>query len=182
MNHIRFSRLNNFPDRLLEAHDVLLLNRDILKKTNEPWSDDNIRTRTEELTRLIGQIWPVPPGHHPNVSHGKPKPPKKVDLADLIVGGYLTPGIPLFVKRKKYSHKVATLLPDGQVEVDGVAYSKPSDAATAIVGKRTGGWWFFLVDQASQRSLRSVRRDYVNAMSVDAEDDDADEDGDEDEV
>jgi hypothetical protein len=165
----------------LEAHDVLLLNRDILKKTNEPWSDDQIRIRTDELTRLIAQIWPVPPGHHPNVSHEKPKPRKKVDLSDLIVGGYLTPGISLFPKRKKYSHKIGTLLPDGQVEVDGVPYSTPSDVASAITGRRTGGWWFFLVDQASQRSLRMIRRDYINAMSVDAEDDEADEDGDDDE-
>ena len=60
----------------------------------------------------------------------------------------------LFPRRKKYSDQVATLLPDGQVEVDGVAYSSPSDAASAIAGKRTNGWWFFLTDQASRRSLR----------------------------
>jgi hypothetical protein len=68
------------------------------------------------------------------------------------------------------------------VEVDGVAYPSPSDAATAITGKRANGWWFFLVDQSSERSLRAVRLDYVNAMAVDVEDDDADEDGDDDEV
>ena len=68
-----------------------------------------------------------------------------------------------------------------QVEVDGVAFSKPSDAASAIAGKRTGGWWFFLTDQASQRSLRSVRRDYVHAMAVDAGDDEPDDEEDEDE-
>ena len=87
----------------------------------------------------------------------------------------------LFPRRKKFSHRVATLLPDGQVDVDGVAFSSPSDAATAIAGKRTNGWWFFLTDQASRRSLRTVRRDYVNAMAVDVEDDEPDDDGDEDE-
>ena len=55
-------------------------------------------------------------------------------------------------------------------------------AARAITGHATNGWWFFLVDQASRRSLRTVRRDYVDAMAVDVEDDEAEEDGDEDEA
>jgi hypothetical protein len=104
-----------------------------------------------------------------------------IDLSDLITGGVLVPGMTLFPRRKKYSHRVATLLPDGQVEVDGVAFSSPSDAASAIAGKRTSGWWFFLTDQASKRSLRRVRRDYVDAMAVDAGDDEPDDEEDEDE-
>jgi len=87
----------------------------------------------------------------------------------------------LFPRRKKYSHKVATLLQDGRVEVDGVAFPNISDAATAIVGKRMNGWWFFLTDQASRQSLQKVRRDYVNAMAVEVEEDEHDDDGDEDE-
>jgi hypothetical protein len=86
----------------------------------------------------------------------------------------------LFPRRKKYNHRVATLLPDGQVEVDGIAFSTPFNAASSIVGKRTNGWSFFLTDQTSRRSLRDVRRDYVNAMAVDAEDDEPDDDGDDD--
>jgi hypothetical protein len=166
----------------LEAHDVLLLNREMGKKGSDDWTDESIRLRTKELARLITQIWPVPPGHRSGYLHERPQLRKKIDLADLIVGGALTPGIPLFPRRKKHSHRVATLLPDGRVEVDGVAYPSPSDAATAITGKRANGWWFFLVDQSSERSLRAVRLDYVNAMAVDVEDDDADEDGDDDEV
>src|SRR5690606_10839233 len=103
-------------------------------------------------------------------------------LLDLINGGVLTPGMAFFPRPKKHSHKVATLLLNGQVEVDGVAYSRPTDAATAIVGKRTNGWRFFLVDQASRRSLRDVRRDYVSTMNADEEDDEPDEDGDEDDI
>lgn len=57
---------------------------------------------------------------------------------------------------------------------------RTSDAATAIVGKRTNGWWFFLADQASKRTLRMVRQDYRDAMDVDDEGDDAEDDGDED--
>jgi len=62
-----------------------------------------------------------------------------------------------------------------------VAFSSPSEAASAIAGKRTNGWAFFLTDQASRRSLRIVRHDYVDAMAVDVEDDEPDDDGDEDE-
>jgi hypothetical protein len=98
-----------------------------------------------------------------------------------MAGGALEAGMSLFPRSKKYCHRVATLLPDGQLEVDGVAFSRPSDAATAIAGKRRNGWWFFLVDQSTRRSLRAVRHDYVNAMAVDAEDDEADEDGEDDE-
>jgi hypothetical protein len=94
----------------------------------------------------------------------------------------LEAGMTLFPRRKKYNNRVATLLPDGRIEVDGVAYSSPSEAASAIAGRRASGWAFFLTDQLSRRSLRTVRRDYVNAMAVDAEDDEPDEDGDEDEV
>jgi len=77
---------------------------------------------------------------------------------------------------------VATLLPDGRIEVDGVAYSSPSDAAKSITGKRTNGWAFFLIDQASDVSLRQVRRNYIDAMAVDAEEDEPDQEGDEDDV
>jgi Restriction Enzyme Adenine Methylase Associated len=101
-----------------------------------------------------------------------------IDLSDMINGGALQPGMSLYPRLKKHSHKVAMLLQDGQVDVDGVAFSSASDAASAIVGKRTNGWWFFLTDQASRQSLRQVRDDYVNAMAVDVEDDELDDDDD----
>jgi len=109
----------------------------------------------------------------------QPRLRKMIDLSDLINGGALQAGMSLFPRRKKYSHKVATLLHDGQVDVDGVTFSSGSDAASAIVGKKTNGWSFFLAEQAPRRTLRQVRRDYVNAMAVDVdelEDDDGEED------
>lgn len=164
----------------LEEHDVLFLNRELLKKAGDKWTDDAIALRTKELTEAIIQIWPVPLGHKSGFSPDrKPRLRKKVHLSDLINAGVLTPGMMLFPARKKYSNRVATLLPDGQVEVDGVAYPSASDAATAVVGKRTGGWWFFLTDQASRTSLRKIRRDYVNTMAVDEEDDEPEDDDDE---
>ena len=150
-----------------------------MKAAGNEWSDAAIRARTEELAESIIRIWPVPPGHKSGISADrKPRLRKKVTLDDLINGAALTPGMTLFPRRKRFSEHVATLLPEGQVEVDGVAYASPSDAASAIMGKRTGGWWFFLTDQTRRRSLRDVRRDYVSAMAVDVEDDDADEEED----
>ena len=41
------------------------------------------------------------------------------DLADLIYAGLLHPGMPLVPRSKKYAHRVATLLPDGQLDLEG---------------------------------------------------------------
>jgi hypothetical protein len=136
----------------LEGHDVLVLNRQLLKTAVEEWTEDSIRIRTQELAAVIAQVWPVPPDHKSSIRSVQPRLRKKIDLSDLINGGALQPGMSLFPRRKKYSHKVATLLQDGHVEVDGVAFSSASDAAEAIVGKRTNGWWFFLTDEVRNLS------------------------------
>jgi hypothetical protein len=156
----------------------LILNRELLKKGGENWTDMKIQARTQELIELIIQIWPVPPGHKSGFSREKVNRRKKIKLADLINAGVLVSGMPLFPRKKKFSDKVATLLADGQVEVDGVMYESPSPAASAIVGHQMNGWWFFLVDQASRRSLRMVRRDYIDSMAVDVDDDEPDDDED----
>lgn len=165
----------------LEGHDVLLLNRELLKKAVQQWTDHSIRLRTRELAAVITQIWPVPPNHRSTVAPVQPRLRKMIDLSDLINGGALQAGLSLFPRRKKYSHKVAMLLQDGQVDVDGETFSSASDAASAIVGKKTNGWSFFLTEQAPRRTLQQVRRDYVNTMAVDVEDEVEDDDGDEDE-
>jgi len=163
----------------LEAHDVLLLNRELLRKATDRWTDDAIRSRTRELTQIVAQIWSVPEGHRSAYLRDKPTLRKKIHLSDLIAAGAIEPGISLFPRRKKFIDQVATLLPDGRIAVNGSSFTSPSDAASAMTGHHTNGWWFFLVDQASRRSLRSVRRDYVNQLAVDVEDDEAEDDGDE---
>ncbi|ALA59733.1 GmrSD restriction endonuclease domain-containing protein [Nitrospira moscoviensis] len=168
----------------IKEHDVLFLNRKVLSIAGRrsEWNDEAIRERTQEVIQVIIEIWPVPPGHRSGFSreHVKRRK-KKIKLADLINAGVLSPGMPLFPRKKKHSDKVATLLSDGQVEVDGVVYESPSPAASKIVGHQTNGWWFFLVDQASRRSLRMVRRDYINNLAVETEDDEPDDDDDEEE-
>ncbi len=165
----------------LEAHDVLLLNRELLKKGTEAWTDEAIRLRSDEIAKSIVEIWPVPAGHKSDFAREKPGPRHKVDLSDLINAGWLQPGTPLFPRPKKFADRGATLLPDGRIDVDGNTFSKPSRAAASIRGKPTDGMWFFLVDQASHRSLRDVWRGYVDALAVDAEEDEAESDDNDDE-
>jgi hypothetical protein len=164
----------------LTKHDTLFLNRDIWKNATV-WSEDSIRARTRELIDTIIAIWPAPEGHKsPAGSSSKVAVARKhtVDLADLINAGLLTAGMTLHPRRRKIADRVATLLPDGQLDVEGTVYSTPSAAAAAIVGHATNGWWLFLVELKPKRSLKDVRRQYRDSLDVDTDDDDADDDGD----
>ncbi|MBL9076042.1 MAG: DUF262 domain-containing protein [Planctomycetes bacterium] len=156
----------------LEGHDVLFLNRDLLRKAGDEWTDDAVRKRTRDLVEVILEVWPVPPGHSSSVTRARPGQRRKLQLLDLINGEALTPGMSLYPRPKKHADMVATLLPDGQIEIDGVAFGSPSDAARKLAGHPVNGWSFFLVDPVSRRSLRTVRREYLDAMAVDVDDDD----------
>lgn len=159
----------------LAAHDVLMLNRD-LRKLDDDWTDASIATRTEELARVIAAIWPVPPGHKSGFFVEQKKPRHhRVELADLIEAGLLTAGAPLYRRSKKTPERVATLLADGRIELNGRQYDSPSMAAVALTGHATNGWWFFLVQQSPRKALKDVWREYVDSLAVDAEDEDDDE-------
>jgi hypothetical protein len=167
----------------LQQHDVLILNRDLLNTAGSTWTDHTIRARTGRLIDVIVDIWRVPENHRSAFAHEKAvRHYKSIHLSDLISAGLLQPGMTLYPRSSKYAGRIATLLADARIDVNGVAYSRPTEAATALTGKKTSGWQFFLTDQDSRRSLRTVRSDYVRAMAVDAEDDEADDDGDEDEA
>ena len=56
-----------------------------------------------------------------------------------------------------------------------LVYPTPSAAAESVVGHKTNGWWFFLVDKPSRRSLHDIRRDYLDSLSEDVEADDEDD-------
>lgn len=164
----------------LEDHDVLFLNRELVK-SKEHWTDEDIRARTAQMSKIVCQIWPVPAGHKSGFTKEEASPRRhRVGLADLVAAGLLTAGMPLYRRSKTDPHQVATLRADGTIELDGRQYLKPSEAATAVCGYVTNGWWFFLVQQRPRRSLRDVWREYVDSLAVDAADDDAeDEDDDE---
>ena len=164
----------------IKAHDVLLLNRRVLTiaDTRGQWSDDAVQERTQEMIEAIIEIWPVPHGHRSGFGREKlhRQRQKKVALADIMSAGLLSPGMLLYPRQEKFSDKITTLLPDGRLELDGVVYESLSSAAVSIVGRPMNGWWFFLTDPESRRSLRMVRGDYVDAMAEDGEDDEDDDD------
>jgi hypothetical protein len=158
----------------LKEHDVLVLNRGLEKCTS--WDDNSIRRRTDELAEIIIRIWPVPKGHKSHVSRERIRPRQRVGLLDLINAGMLEPGASLYRRRKKSPELVGAVVADGRIDIGGTLFRSPSDAASSITGHATNGWWFFLVDPASRRSLRTVQRDYMEKLSVDADDDDGDDD------
>ena len=162
----------------LEAHDVLLLNRELLKLAGDKWEDELIRSRSEELVRLIIEIWPAPEGHHSGFAAAKVKLRHNLDLSDLISAGCVLAGMTLTPRRKKDAASVATLLPDGRLDVNGKLYSSPSEAAKAIAGAATNGWWYFLVDTEKRRSLRDIRSEYLESIAADFDDEESEEDPD----
>lgn len=162
----------------LQQHDVLLLNRKLLESAKEDWSNSSIVSRTGELIEMIIGIWPVPEGHKSVFASEKPRRRRKLQLSDLLNAGLLQPGSKLIPRQSKFSSRVGVLLPDGQIELDGKTFSRPSAAAVHLTGKATNGWWFFFVDPKSKTSLRRIRSEYLETLEVEPEDDDEDEDDD----
>jgi hypothetical protein len=159
----------------LEAHDVLFLNRNLLKQAGDQWTDAGIRKRSEELANYIVEIWPAPSGHRSGFSQQSTRPSHRVDLSDLLSAGCVHAGMTLHPRRKKLADRVATLLPDGRLDVAGVIYASPSEAAKAVAGGTINGWWFFFVDPQSRKTLKDVRREYFESIAAEPDDDDDDD-------
>lgn len=163
----------------LEAHDVLLLNRELLKSAKETWTDSMIRTRSESLANLIVSVWPTPQGYKSGFTTEKVRPRHRLDLSDLLSAGFLDAGCTLTPRQQKHKHRTGVLLPDGRIDIDGTIYSSPSEAAKSVVGGAMNGWWFFLVAEKPKRSLRDVRVEYLQSIAADA-DEDGEDDSDDD--
>ncbi|MDQ3485935.1 MAG: DUF1524 domain-containing protein, partial [Actinomycetota bacterium] len=164
----------------LAEHDVLKVNSDLLATAGETWTEDQIRTRSQSLIGAIVSIWPVPEGHKSTFAKTDDRPREKVDVAALIGAGLIEPGATLWARRKAKSDRTATVLPDGRIDVDGTAFQTPSGAAKHVSGKGENGWWYFLVDPASRRSLSDLFHEYVDQTSADVDESEAGEDDEDD--
>lgn len=170
----------------LSEHDVLKVNSDLLEAAGPSWTDAKARARTEQLIKAILEIWPAPPGHKSGFGGSVPRARRQIGLADLISAGLLEAGCTVHARRQKHLDRTAVVLPDGRLDVDGHVFDTPSGAARHISGKSENGWWFFLVDPKSRRTLTDVFQEYVeqNASEVDEDlaavdiGDDEDEDDD----
>jgi hypothetical protein len=156
----------------LDSHSVLMLNRHLLEMAPDSWADEMIALRADGLIDAALSIWPVPTGHHSTEARVERRPSRRVDLADLIAAGVLAEGVTLHARRANVADRTATVLSDGVIDVDGVRHLTPSGAAKAVSGTSVNGWWFWLVDPNSRRSLRDVWKEYVEGRDVDADDDD----------
>jgi len=167
----------------LQEHDVLKLNVDLLGAGGDAWTDEKIRSRTAALIGDVLAIWPVPEGHKSAFAKAEERPRQRVGIADLISAGLLEPGSMMHARRKAHSHRTATVLPDGRLDVDGKVFETPSGAARSISGKSVNGWWFFLVSPTSKRSLSDVLQEYVDQTSADVDEEvDGDDEEDDEEA
>jgi hypothetical protein len=158
----------------LHGHDVLMLNRQLLGQAEDHWDDQRIRDRTEHLIDAIIKIWPVPEGLTSHVDRIERRPARRVELADIMAAGLLDEGATLYARGLRAAGRTAIVLFDGELDVDGVRHSTPSGAARAVTGTSVNGWWFWLLDPKSKRSLSDLWQEYIDQRDVDAEDDTTD--------
>lgn len=156
----------------LHRHDVLIMNRPLCEQAQDCWDDDHIKARTERLIDAILHAWPVPAGHRSGAERVERRSQRKIDLVDLIGAGLLDEGATLYARRRRVAGRTATVLSDGALDIDGARYATPSGAARAVVGRNENGWWFWLVDPNSKRTLGDLWREYVEQRHVEADEDD----------
>jgi hypothetical protein len=176
------SKLSNGPwlgengkRAVLAKHDVLILNRNVCHAGESAWTDDMIRRRSLEMAEAIVQIWPAPENHRTEFGTAPVRVRRKLTVLDLMSAGVLAAGMRLVPRLKQYRHLNAVLLEDGRIDVGGTVYQSVSQAASAIRGHSTNGWWFFLGDPAEGRSLGGMRRDYLEMIAPEADDDEEDD-------
>jgi GNAT superfamily N-acetyltransferase len=157
----------------LEMHDVLVMNRELLKGSENEWTEAMIRSRSEQLAKQIIEVWPTPKGYKSGFATETVRPRHRVDLSDLVSAEFLKPGTKLIPRRKKFRDQEVVVLSDGRIEWNNQFFSSPSLAGKAITGAAAvNGWYFFLVDDDKKRSLKELRIEYLEAISADPEDDD----------
>jgi hypothetical protein len=159
----------------LQAHDVLMLNRQLVEKHSTEWTDRSITDRGTELAAHAMRIWQVPAGHAPANLGTPPPTPPSASVADLVAAGLLNPGALLYARPHRHRGRTAVVLADGRIEVDGEPYASPSGAAGAIAGGHVNGWRFFCIDEGLTEQLRIVRRRYADEFALDDADDENDD-------
>jgi hypothetical protein len=160
----------------LKKYSVIHLNKDLVELGSPDWTEALIRKRSEQLVEQMIEIWPVPQGHVGNPENLSSRPHYRITVADLVAAGMFEPGQELVPRLSPYAEVKGSISSDGRIFVAGQAYETPSAAAKAITGAdAVSGWWFWLVDPASNRTMRDVRSDYLSALSGGDMDSDTDD-------
>jgi hypothetical protein len=165
----------------LNEKDVLLLNSKVQEVGKDGWSEELIRSRTEELTSMILDIWKVPKGHVSKVHRERSESSKRVQVIDLISAGLLQTGQTLYPSYKRYKGRNAQILADGRIEVEGEVFDSLSVAGNYLRKKNTNGWTFWLINESPKEKLFDVREKYKEIVGVEGSEDLSDDETDEEE-
>lgn len=156
-----------------QEKDVVLLNSRLLKDyATVQWDEKAIDERTSRIVDSILEIWPVPPGHKVQLDRAQKDASVTVDITDLLGAGLLAAGQTLHSRSGKYGGRVATVLSDGRIEVEGQIFESPSSAGTFVRSKATNGWHFWRLEPNGRRPLKEVRTEYMRVVSPEEADED----------
>jgi hypothetical protein len=147
----------------LKKHSQLKLSGDIIEQGSAGWTVADIDARTSGFINDILSIWAVPPGHTVNTASARPEqePSKYVYVADLIEAGLIAPGDILVPVRTRLAGRIATVLPDGSIELDtGERRRYPSGAAMALSGVQSEAGWDFWIHEPTKKPLKDLRSEY----------------------
>ena len=152
----------------LAKYDVMLMNNDVRTSGDDGWDEQKIDARTDQMTRLILDIWPTPAGHTGNHSGAAAQPSSYIGIDALISEGLLKVGQTLS-GRARFSDVQATILPDGTLQVGDKIYDSPSGAGSAVRKRSTNGWTFWEVDPSNGVRLDDIRSQYSVQFDVDVD-------------
>lgn len=155
MNSAVSNRAWDTKRQALREHSTLLLSdRDVT--SHDAWNEQLIAERGAAIAREVEEIWPIP-AEAAGVA-ALASGATDISVATLVAGGALAPGQVL--RGRGTEPYFATVLENGQLDVNGVAYRTPSGAARAACGRGQNGWWWWLVDYDARVSLSDVWESY----------------------
>ena len=140
-----------------------------------------IRSRTQELTSIILDIWKVPEGYLSKVNRSKEDAPQKIKVIDLMSARLVAPGQTLYPRMKKHEGRNAQILLDGRIEVEGVVYDSLSYAGVAICQRSINGWTFWLTSKAPKVRMSDLRDRYKEIIGAESPEDSIDDDSEDEE-
>lgn len=152
----------------LNRHDVFLMNRRVVERSAEGWSESLIDTRTEEMIDAMIETWPVPDGHIGVVQDRSSRLTKAtVTYADLISAGLLKVGHVLVCTDPRWPDARCEVLAGARVDYLGEIYPSPAAAARKIRDGSGNAWWFWRVDDGPV--LNALRDQVLNGSSAQSE-------------
>jgi hypothetical protein len=90
-------------------------------------------------------------------------------LADLLSAGLVNIGQTIYPNTPTLQEHLGKILSDGRIDVGGQIFDTPSGAGLHLRKRATNGWGFWLVDRKTKKSLKSVRREYLESIALESD-------------